>query len=315
MKSFLITIDTEGDNLWNWHEGDIINTNNTYYLQRFQDLCNKYKFKPIWLTNYEMISNDDYVSFVKKVVETNTGEIGIHLHAWNNPPLYSLERSNDAAPYLIEFPQNIMSKKIEALIQLIYAKTGVYPVTHRSGRWATNNIYFDLLEKNNILFDCSFTPYINWKKSVGQSFGSKGSNYTKIRNKIYCFKNKKIKEIPTTIIKRHLNPIDSFSVKSILKFFYYLLFGKKIWLRPNGNNLDDMLYLVNKMEKKSKYIMFMIHSSELMPGGSPTFKTKDDIEKLYKDLDVLFENISKKYVGKTMIEFADDNFTCDKLEA
>lgn len=73
MKKFLITIDTEGDNLWQWKDGDPIGTDNTKYLPRFQKLCDKYGFKPTWLTNYEMMMDDNYVQFIKEVV--NEGSI------------------------------------------------------------------------------------------------------------------------------------------------------------------------------------------------------------------------------------------------
>jgi hypothetical protein len=51
---------------------------------------------------------------------------------------------------------------------------------------------------------------------------------------------------------------------------------------------------------------FMLHSSELMPGGSPTFKTPADIESLYADLKVLFSNAAKQYRGQTLREFHDE---------
>jgi len=66
-----------------------------------------------------------------------------------------------------------------------------------------------------------------------------------------------------------------------------------------------MLYLLNKIEKSdSEYAMFMIHSSELMPGGSPTFQTQESIEKLYADLEVLFSEASQHFEGITLRDFA-----------
>ena len=50
--AFIITIDTEGDNLWQNHR--VIKTENARYLARFQALCERFGFKPVWLTNYEM---------------------------------------------------------------------------------------------------------------------------------------------------------------------------------------------------------------------------------------------------------------------
>jgi hypothetical protein len=51
------------------------------------------------------------------------------------------------------------------------------------------------------------------------------------------------------------------------------------------------------------YAQFMLHSSELMPKGSPTFPTEASIEALYEDLEVLFEAISPQCVGLTLQEF------------
>ncbi len=48
---------------------------------------------------------------------------------------------------------------------------------------------------------------------------------------------------------------------------------------------------------------FMLHSSEFMPGGSPTFKDEAAIEGLYQDLEVLFSWLSDKTVGMTLAGF------------
>ena len=82
--AFLITIDTEGDNLW--RNRRTITTRNTLFLPRFQALCEKYGFKPTWLTNYEMASDPAYVEFARDVIARGQGEVGMHLHAWNSPP-------------------------------------------------------------------------------------------------------------------------------------------------------------------------------------------------------------------------------------
>lgn len=53
MKYFIITVDTEGDNLWNWKEGKEITTQNAKAIPKFQELCERFKFKPVYLINYE----------------------------------------------------------------------------------------------------------------------------------------------------------------------------------------------------------------------------------------------------------------------
>ena len=61
-KSFIITIDTEGDNQWNTKQACY--TENAKYIPRFQELCEKYGFKPTWLTNYEMARDPFYVEYM-----------------------------------------------------------------------------------------------------------------------------------------------------------------------------------------------------------------------------------------------------------
>ena len=86
-KYFIITVDTEGDNLWSFTPGKAINTENAKYINRFQRLCDSFSFKPVYLTNYEMACSDIFVKESTEWLTTNRCEIGLHLHAWNNPPI------------------------------------------------------------------------------------------------------------------------------------------------------------------------------------------------------------------------------------
>lgn len=58
VKKFIITIDTEGDGQWN--PDAPCSTENARFIPRFQELAEKFGFKPTWLTNYEM-SEDPWV--------------------------------------------------------------------------------------------------------------------------------------------------------------------------------------------------------------------------------------------------------------
>lgn len=306
MKKFLITIDTEGDNLWTWKEGMPICTNNTKYLQRFQQLCESFEYKPVWLTNFEMINDDKYVEFISKVEEKNTGEIGMHLHAWNSPPEYPLPIENIGAPYLIEYPREIMEEKIKYLTDLIFSRTGIKPTSHRAGRWATNQDYFDLLMKYGYNIDCSVTPHIDWSLAPGRKKNSFGTNYLAFPEDSYYInssdKSMRMLELPVTIMHKTAFILpDSFKIKNIVKSAVHVVKPWNLWIRPNGRNLNQMKYVVNN--STSEYIMFMLHSSELMPGGSPTFRDDASIEKLYSDILNLFKLVKNNYEGCTLREF------------
>lgn len=315
MNYFIITIDTEGDNLWQWKEGDKITTKNSKYIKRFQDLSNKYNFKPTWLCNYEMLNDNHLTDFLKDEFQKNNCGIGTHLHPWNTPPLYSIAGNENVAPFVTEYPLEIIEEKIKTINDLFFSKFNFLPLCHRAGRYTTNNEYLGILTKHGYLCDCSYTPYTSWLKTPGRSHLSKGSDYSKIRNNQYVIDNDygKIIELPLTIYKKHVFIKENVSTPiALAKEMYHALQKRSLWLRPNGYNLNEMKWLVDNCE--CEYIMFMLHSSELMPGGSNNFKTEEDIEKLYRDIEELFAYISqKRFVGITIDNYikvikTNDNF-------
>lgn len=312
VKKFLISIDTEGDNLWRWRIGKQITTENAKYLPRFQELCEKYGFKPTYLTNYEMAKNPFFANYFKNKLDDNLCEIGMHLHAWNSPPLYDLEIRNDVpvgAPFITEYPIEITEEKVCFLTELLENTFETEIFTHRSGRWATNQEYFKILNNCNYKIDCSVTPMIDWTKAAGQSSGSWGTDYTDFKQSPYIIDNTDILEIPVTVRENHrLKSLKSCGIRKSIKRINEAHKGYgPVWLRPRNNkdNLDDLIYLTNKIlkEPNTDYLMFMLHSSEFMPGGSPSFVDEESIEQLYKNLDILFKHISRSYSGCTFKEY------------
>ena len=165
-KNLIITIDTEGDNLWAWREGQPIGTENTRFLPPFQSLCEEYGMKPVYLSNYEMLQDPRFCAFSREKQDRGLCEIGMHLHAWNCPPMEeTLPARTDCVPgaaYLIEYSEEAMEEKIRFMTELITEKMGLPPVSHRAGRWATDDRYFRLLQKYGYRVDCSVTPKLDW---------------------------------------------------------------------------------------------------------------------------------------------------------
>ena len=296
-KYFIITVDTEGDNLWRYHDGDQIKTNNALFIPRFQELCERYALKPVYLTNYEMALSDEFVSYIKPKMEAGLCEIGIHVHAWNNPPLFELNRKYDGQSYLIEYPIEIMEQKFKITYDLIVKKFGRQPVSHRAGRWAMNDNYFNLLNKFGIKVDCSITPGIDWSGNNGATRG--GSNYSNNDYKPSFISS--ILEVPLSV--RYMRYLDSGSFKHIIKS---LILGNYVWPRPVSQSLSSTLKLFKKIdsENSTDYIEYMLHSSELMPGGSPYFTDYNSVEQLYKTLEETFSKVREmNYLGITLEEY------------
>ena len=297
-RYFIITIDTEGDNLW--AVSDIhqrITTENAKYLFRFQELCEKYHFIPTYLTNYEMAQDRAMIELGLEGLKNHTLEIGSHEHAWNSPPYFPLIKRpiKRGKPYLGEYPKCIIRKKLEYLTKTLEDTFQCEIKSHRGGRWCLNDNIIDELCSLQYEVDCTCTPGISWESNPGWSLGSRGTNWKKYNNHPFVLKPKhdsnglgyNLIEVPVTSISKAE--------------------GNPSWFRPNGNNLPELLGLIDYIFKDSSvdYIEFMLHSSELMPGGSPTFKLKGQIDSLYKDLDTVFNELVKdNYVGIGLTDYS-----------
>lgn len=297
MRYFIITVDTEGDNLWSYHKGEDIETQNSFYIPRFQELCEKFGFKPVYLANYEMVNDPDFVEYIKPKVLSEKCEVGIHVHGWNNPPIYDLKGNCGGNAFLVEYPDEIMDEKFKLTYDLITTKFGKSPVSHRAGRWIMDDRYFKLLEKYKIKVDCSYTPSVSWMNTKGDK-RSFGCDYSQVPCNAHYIGE--VLEVPMSINKTRIM-LKCESIESTIK---HLIKGKSIWLRPTSSSLKEMKWLINSDPNKDNYVEFMIHSSELMPSGSPYFKKKEDIDKLFRTLEKLFLYVLQKgYIGCTLEEY------------
>ena len=296
-KSFLITIDTEGDNLWAIRpkqKGLIIpETKNANYLERFQILCEKYNFKPTYLVDYEMVNSYEFKVFARDVIKRNKGEIGMHMHAFSNPPFFELSncRGGNKA-YAGEYPFKIIYEKTEYLTKMLQDEFQIPIRTHRGGRWYLDNRIIRSLDKLGYKVDCTVTPGVDWTSNSGQVKGSHGKDYSLYKNKKYIIRDTDMIELPVTILKK-------------MDFDYYLENKKmkNVWFRPTGENTEDMLWILNN-QHRYEFLEFMLHSSELMPGGSHNFINNYAIEKLYEQLEIVFAEIYKRgYMGCTCSEY------------
>ena len=200
-KYFIITIDTEGDSLWD-NDAEIT-TKNVAFLPRFQELCEKYSFIPVWLTNWEMVNDESFVKYFKEKQDNKLCEIGMHLHAWNNPPLYKLESKTKERSYLYEYPYEIMEEKIKTLSLKKYGYTN----------------------------DCSVTPGNNWENNLGQT-GKGGTDYSNFQNKIDIVDG--ILEMPVTI--RNIRCFQSKRISSLYTFLREVkdfIKSKQQWIRTD----------------------------------------------------------------------------------
>ncbi len=324
LPSFLITIDTEGDNLWS--KPREVTTRNSRSLPRFQALCEKFSLKPTYLTNWEMARCPDFRDFGRDVVARQVGEIGMHLHAWNAPPIVPLTDNDDIhQPYLIEYPEDQIRAKVKLMTELLEETFEVDMISHRAGRWSFNETYARALVEYGYRVDCSVTPHVSWAAQKGDPLRSGGTDYRRFPESAYfldpmdiCLAGSSpLLEVPVTIVEFSYSPPVRATRRLLVKnrlgaAVANRLLPERAWLRPRSGSGSRLRSVVNVTTHEGRdYAEFMIHSSELMPGGSPTFPDERAIETLYESLEALFEMTRGSFIGRTMGEYH-DHFVASK---
>ena len=315
----LITIDTEGDDAWAG-KGCEDNTENARYLPRFHRLCRRFGFKPTYLTTYEMASDDYFVDFARAALGRGECEIGAHPHAWNQPPHFAVTDDDTwARPYLIEYPEHIMEQKVQRLTDLLTERFDVPIRSHRAGRWAMNGTYARILARHGYTVDCSVTPYSSVVVDRPAPYEVKVAlpDYAHFPDTPYFLDEHDISrrgdlpvlELPMTVVpsySRTLSAVYPRIPSSVGRRLVRGLMGQPFqWFRPTRKNSKDMFRVAeHKLKDGSDYIMFMLHSSEFMPGANPMFRSYYDIEKLYIHLESLFHMLRQRGVkGATCAEY------------
>ena len=139
-SAFLISIDTEGDNAW--ARPVKATTVNADFLPRFQALCDRFAFKPTYLTNWEMAMSPVFREFAMETSRAGKCGIGMHLHAWDSPPIEPLtDNDNWHQPYLPEYPDSAIKAKVERMTGLLEDVFSRKMRCHRAGRWGLDNRY------------------------------------------------------------------------------------------------------------------------------------------------------------------------------
>jgi peptidoglycan/xylan/chitin deacetylase (PgdA/CDA1 family) len=316
LPAFLVVIDTEGDN--QWARSRVVTTENSRYLRRFQELCERHQLRPTYLTNWEMVNCSVFQEFGRDVLARGTAEIGMHLHAWHSPPFVPLTKDDyQHQPYLSEYPVEQMRAKVQVLTQTLEDTFGRKMVSHRAGRWGFDSRYARILSEAGYLVDCSVTPHLSWRGHPGAPNGTGGPDFTHFPTQAYFLDlddiskpgNSSLLEAPMTVARseqplaRRLHRLVR-NAPRLLRAPINRLFPPTCRLEPNGRNLRHLLRILRQAKEQGKdYVQFTLHSSEIMPGGSSKFPSKESIETLYRHMEKLFMVAQDTFAGLTLHEY------------
>ena len=250
--------------------------------------------------------------FGRDVLGRGAGEIGMHLHAWNSPPLDVTVSDDDArhATYLIDYPASVLGEKGRFMTGLLEDSFGVKMRSHRAGRWTMDERYARALADCGYTVDCSVTPGLSWRRNAGAPGKAGGSDYRRFPRRPYFVDlddiarpgDSELLEVPMTT-----HAAAALAALPDTRLVGSLQDRLAVWLRPKGTRHDAARWALRRsLARGDEVAMFMLHSSELMPGGSPAFRDAAAIEDLYVELEAVFALAAASCVAMTLAEYRAD---------
>lgn len=308
---FIITVDTEADPS---HDINNVPVTNADHLQNFQDLAEKYSLKVTYLVTYHMARTKQVQDMVRHALKDRTAEIGMHLHAWDTPPLSHLtDYDPKHQTYITDYDETVIRRKMTFLAEYLRKTYRTDVVSHRGGKWGLDRRVVRILMDLGFKVDCSVTPFKNWANHEGIPGGKGGPDYRSFPDTEYFMDPAHIDrpggsdllEVPLSVIPnehyRYFKPLDLLN-KWTFRNFNLLDRTKGIyWLRPNGTNDWELEKVLDHVEGNGRnYAQMMIHSTDLSPGFHSNIRDETELKRFYGQLDRLFRRVSRSYEGITL---------------
>lgn len=315
----ILTVDVEADNQWSFD--GTISIGNLCRLPRFQSLCESYGFTPTYLMAYECLGDSDVVASMRDWQERGAAEVGAHLEPWTTPPFIAEEIRNPAIQaFPCELSHDCFAQKLATLTAGIERSMGRAPRSFRAARWGVSGTMLPELLRQGYIADCSVTPKISWQKMAGLPGGPGGPDFQRAPVVPYWPSTEdvckpgcgQIVEIPMTVlytgpfVREGSNPARWFSRmgEGILKRILNRFLFRGEWLRigPHSRSRDwEAIYRAARRNRLD-VLEFMIHSSELMPGGSPLVRTEQHAEAVLERMSAMLEYFRDRGVTGCTLE-------------
>jgi hypothetical protein len=305
----LVSVDTEADN--QWLTPPPTSVENLKEIPKFQMICDEFGFIPTYLISYEVSISKYFEGVLLPFQKDNRAEIGSHLHPWTCPPF-----SNNSAPkpnmkvYPSSLSREEFTLKLKILTKSISKSMGSNPKTYRAGRWGIDSRHLDILHSHGYIADTSVTPLIAWEHELLNYTSAPLFPYFPSKNDICKPGDTAILEVPLTVmftkrprftwlfLERPFNPLSKLGRR--------LGYGPQPFRPLPHIGLDTLLQIVKQaIQLDLPMIHFMLHSSELLPGGSPYNKSVSDVESLLLKIQKIFRFAANMGLeGQSISQFA-----------
>ena len=288
----LVGIDTEGDNQWDAASRERQTFENVHALERLHARFERYGVRPTYLVTHPVVTDPQSSGVLLRLLARGNCEIGAHHHAWETPPCTAEDVRRH--PYALALPLDQFEEQLQALTVAIEDRTGVRPVSYRSGRFGFSASHVSALERAGYVVESSVAPLFNEAHKRGPDFvGAPVSPYYLAYDDARCPGASDVLEIPVSaglnrrvpdwLERLYGRAPRPYTTRRVLR---KLGVARVMWLRPSYSSLADMTALARRLVADgTPQLNVLFHSSETIAGASPYNRTEEEIERFFERLD------------------------------
>jgi hypothetical protein len=297
----IVTIDVEPDNVWSNTQSRTLE--NLKCLPRFHHLCQEHGIRPTYLVTWSVASDSACASILESLLSHGDCEVGIHPHLWETPAILPKDEGSHAWVGS-DYPLEVLESKLTNLTTLIKTRFGA-PISHRAGRWGMDSRQVDLLLRLGIEIDSSVTPGLDWSTTGAPDYSKAPlTAYQLDADNIVEQGNSRLIEVPCTI--RPGWRINGWEKRRYIRSAWRVLGLNPQWLRVSpASSAASLENVCDWACKRLPHLNLMSHSSEFMAGGSPYWRTEEEVARhfdIYNSIFTWWRNHSIE--PKTLSEFS-----------
>jgi len=278
-----VTIDVEEEGLFSGsYDPGEARVENVSCLRMLHPMFSDLGIRPTLLVTYQVARHTRHRELLMRLRDNLGGEIGAHLHHWNTPPYAELPGPPPAPSERI--PKQALAAKLSSLMDSL-CRMGADPVSFRMGRFNMGSRMFSLLEPAGIEVDTSVLP--GRQSYAGPlHLSAPVDPYWPDHAEICRHGRSGVLEVPLTVVPavpqalRLLTAVGAKDAGPGARLSALLQRLLLLPAQPAWTGLRRLKAAVRLHQRRGgKVLTVFFHSSELMPGGYPRHRTKEDVRR------------------------------------
>lgn len=299
-----MTVDTEEE--WDWagpYPTPPFSTRNAGRIPDFHSFCLSLGIRPTYLVDYAMCDDEESAGFLQAARNLGGCEIGAHLHPWCNPPLE--EALGEETSHAINIDRPLVRRKLRNLTAKIQETLGVRPVSFRSGRWGMTGWLLQMLGEEGYAVDSSIFPFLK-DPSFDYARAPVQPYWPDYEDALAFGPQRQILEVPVTsgfnrsnfeLWGRLHRLLESEPLRPLhgVGILWQLGILRKVNASPELHRSPEVHDCIRaQLERGHELVNMVLHSSSLLPGGTPFSVTEEDSERIQRTIGEALDFLARR---------------------